>query len=79
LGGVGAFGLIVAGIVFGFTLGLFFALAMVALASGYVLYTTSAILHHYRTNQHVAASLALFAAIALMFWYVIRILMSMRR
>jgi FtsH-binding integral membrane protein len=73
-----AFGVIVAGIVFGFSLGLFFSLAMVALASGYVLYYTSNVLHHYRSDQHVAASLALFAAIALLFYYVLRVLMSLR-
>jgi FtsH-binding integral membrane protein len=72
----GALGLIFAGMLFGFNLGLFFSVAMVGLASGYVLYYTSNLIHHYRPNQHVAASLALFSAIALMFWYVVRILMS---
>ena len=52
-------------------------LAMVVLASGYILYDTSNILHHYRTNQHVAAALALFASVALLFWYVIRILIAL--
>jgi hypothetical protein len=36
-------------------------------------------LHHYHPDQHVAASLALFAVIALMFWYVLRILMRLNR
>jgi FtsH-binding integral membrane protein len=35
------------------------------------------VLHHYRTNQHVAASLALFASVALLFWYVLQLLMSL--
>jgi len=34
------------------------------------------VLHHYRTDQHVAAALALFAAVALMFWFIVRIFMS---
>ena len=34
-------------------------------------------LHPYRIGQHVAASLALFAAVALLFWYVLRLVMSM--
>jgi len=72
-------GAIVAGILFGFTLGLFFSLGMVALSGGYILYTTSQIMFHYRTNQHVAASLSLFASVALMFYYVLRIVMSMNR
>jgi uncharacterized protein len=51
---------------------------MVALISGYVLYYTSNVLHHYRTDQHVAASLALFSSIATLFWYILRIVMSSR-
>ncbi len=76
LGGLVAMGAIFAGIVMGFSLGLWFSVAMVALASGYILYDTSNVLHHYRTDQHVAASLALFASVVLLFWYVLRILMA---
>lgn len=67
---------IVLATIFGFHLGLLFMGLMVLLAAGYVLYTTSNILHEYGTHQHVAASLALFAAIALMFWYILQIFMS---
>lgn len=76
--GLVAIGIIVVSILFGFSLGSFFAGAMILLAGGYIVYTTSNILHHYNTNQHVAAALALFASIALMLWYVI-ILLSNRR
>ena len=80
VGGLVALGFIVASIMFGFTLGLFFCFAMVALASGYIIYQTSNVLHRFRTDQHVAAALALFAAVALLFWYILRIfLMSSRR
>ena len=75
LGGLLAIGIIIAGVIFGFSLGLFFSGAMVALACGYILYDTSNVLHHYQTNQHVAASLALFASVALLFYYVLRIMM----
>jgi FtsH-binding integral membrane protein len=71
-----ALGVIVAGVLLGFTLGVFFAFAMVALMSGYILYYTSNVLHHYRTDQHVAAALALFAAIATLFWWILRIVMA---
>lgn len=71
-----AMGSIVAGAIFGFHLGLLFSVLMVGLASGYVLYYTSNVLHHYRPDQHVAASLALFSAVALLFWYILRIFMS---
>ena len=77
IAGFAAMGVIVAGIVFGFSLGLWFSAIMVGLAAGYVLYYTSNVLFRYRTDQHVAASLALFAAIALMFWYVLRIVMAL--
>ena len=60
-------------------LGLWFSVAMVALACGFILCETSNVLHHYRTDQHVAASLALFASVALLFWYVLRILLASSR
>ncbi|MBV1859259.1 MAG: Bax inhibitor-1 family protein [Nannocystaceae bacterium] len=75
---VGALGLIVASILFGFQLGILFSIGMVVVACGYILYYTGNVLHHYRVNQHVAASLALFSAVALLFWYVLRIFMSRR-
>lgn len=76
IGFVVAFGVIVAAVVFDFQIGVFFMGAMIALAAGSVLYTTSNILHVYREDQHVAASLALFSSVALMFWYMIQFLMS---
>lgn len=76
IGGVVALGVIVASIVFGFELGTIFSGVMILFAAGCVLYTTSNILHVYREDQHVAASLALFSSIALMFWYVVQFLMS---
>lgn len=77
LGGWIALGVIVASVFVGFSLGLVFSAAMVAFAAGYILYDTSNVLHHYRIGQHVAAALALFASVALMFWYVLRIIMSL--
>jgi len=68
---------IVGSLIFGFSLGLVFSSAMALFAAGSVLYTTSNVLHHYRPGMHVAASLALFAGIALMFWYILQILMSL--
>jgi hypothetical protein len=75
LAGLVAMGVIVAGICFGFSLGLWFAGLMVALACGYILYDTSNVLHHYNTSQYVAASLALFSSVVLLFYYVLRIMM----
>lgn len=76
VGSVAAFGLILVGLFMGLSLGIWFSFAMVVLACGYILYDTSNVLHHYRTDQHVAASLALFAAVALLFWYVLRIVLA---
>ena len=77
-GGFAAMGLIVCAILFNFSLGPIFTYAMIAFACGHILYDTSNVLHHYRVGQHVAASLSLFASVALLFWYVLRIVMSSR-
>ncbi len=79
LGGFVALGLIIAGAFVGFNLGLVFSGAMVLLAAGAILYDTSKIIHHFSPGQHVAASLELFASVALMFWYVLRIMMRFSR
>jgi FtsH-binding integral membrane protein len=79
IGGFVALGLIVASILFGFNLGVIFAVAMVGLAAAAILYYTSNILRYYRTDQYVSASLTLFASVALMFYYVLWLLMSLRR
>ena len=69
-----ALGAIVAGTLFGFTLGLGFAVAMVGFCSAIIVYQTSNILHHYPTDRHVGASLALFSSIGMLFWYLFMIL-----
>lgn len=73
-----ALGVIVGSLLFGFALPtMLFAGAMIVLAAGYILYDTSNVLHHYRTDMHVAASLKLFASVALMFYYVLTFLLSL--
>ncbi|MDD5502388.1 MAG: Bax inhibitor-1 family protein [Candidatus Thermoplasmatota archaeon] len=79
IGSFVALGLIVCAVLFGFSLGLWFSAAMVVFAGIAVLYQTSAVLHQYQNSQYVAAALGLFAAIALMFWYILQILMGSRR
>lgn len=76
--GIAALLLIVAGVIFGFELGTFFSIAMIAFAGGAILYDTSNVLHHYPEDRHVGAALELFASVALMFWYVLRLLMMSR-
>jgi FtsH-binding integral membrane protein len=77
-GGIMAAALIVAGVVFGFQLGTYFSVAMVAFAGAAILYDTSNILHHYPEDRYVAAALELFASVALLLWYVLRLFMSRR-
>jgi FtsH-binding integral membrane protein len=71
IGGLLALGFIIAGAVFGFTLGNFFCFAMVGLASASIIYNTSNIMHRYNYTQHVAAALALFASVATLFYYIL--------
>ncbi len=52
---------------------------MVIFAAGAILYDTSNVMHHYSTHQYVAASLELFASVALLFWYVLQILLELSR
>ena len=77
-GGILALVLIVAGALFGLNLGVWFSVAMIALAGGAILYDTSNVLHHYPADRHVGAALELFASVALLFWYVLRLFMSRR-
>ncbi len=69
-----ALGLIIAGTLFGFNLGLWFSVGMVILASGSILYQTSNMVHKYSEDQYVGASLGLFASLMLLFWYILSIL-----
>ncbi|MEE8529137.1 MAG: Bax inhibitor-1 family protein [Gammaproteobacteria bacterium] len=67
---------IVGSLIFGFELGTWFSVAMIGFAGAAVLYDTSNILHHYPQDKYVAASMQLFASIAMMFWYILRLFMS---
>ncbi len=76
IGGFMALGFIVASAIFGFSLGSVFAFIMVGFAATSILYQTSNVLHQFNTRQHVAASLTLFASVALLFWYILTIFSS---
>jgi hypothetical protein len=67
---------IIGSVLFGFVLGTWFSVAMIGFAGAAVLYDTSNIIHHYPQDRYVAAALQLFASIAMMFWYVLRLLMA---
>lgn len=76
-GGFIAMGVIVVAMLAGLSLGVWFSVIMCAFAGASILYNTSNMIHHYRTDQYVAASMGLFASFALLLWYVVRILLSM--
>ncbi|MBD0830952.1 Bax inhibitor-1/YccA family protein [Aestuariibaculum sediminum] len=71
-----AIGLIIAGTLFGFNLGLWFSVGMCLLAAGSILYQTSNLVNNYSNDQYIPAALGLFASLMLLFWYVLRIFMS---
>jgi FtsH-binding integral membrane protein len=76
VGSFAAIGTIVAAMLFGFTLGVFFAGLMVLLAASSLLYQTSALMYQWQPNQHVAAALGLFASVMMMFYYILFFLMG---
>ncbi len=69
---------IVSSLIFGFQLGVGFSAIMVAFAGAAILYDTSNILHHYREEDHVAASLSLFASVMMLFYYVLMLFIQSR-
>ena len=71
-----AIGLIIAGTLFGFNLGLWFSVGMCLLAGGAILYQTSNLVNKYSTDDYIPAALGLFASLMLLFWYVLQIFMS---
>jgi FtsH-binding integral membrane protein len=71
-------GLGIIAMIFGFPstgLELLFCVAVVGLMAGYVLYDTSRIIHRCPTDAHVSAALAIYIDFAVMFVYILRILM----
>ena len=76
--GIVALVAIVAAVLFGFELGTWFSVAMIGVAGAAILYDTSNVIHHFPEDRYVAAALTLFASVALMFWYVLRLFMGSR-
>ena len=72
-GGVMALVLIVAAVLFGLELGVWFSLAMIGLAGGSILYQTQSIMRRYPEEAYVGAAVQLFASVMMLFWYVLRL------
>lgn len=77
-GGLVAVALIISSMIFGFSLGIYFSIGMVAFAGVAILYDTSNVLHHYGEDRYVAAALELFSSVAMLFYYVLMIFISRR-
>jgi FtsH-binding integral membrane protein len=69
---------IVGSLLFGFQLGVWFSVGMIAIAGASILYDTSNVLNHCSEDRYVAAALELFASVALLFYYVLRLMNSRR-
>jgi FtsH-binding integral membrane protein len=72
-------GVILASILFGFSLGALFCGFVILVMAGYILYQTSLVMSHFPPTGHVAAALMLFSTIATLFWYVLQLLMELNR
>lgn len=77
--GVSALVLIVAAVLFGFNLGVWFSLAMIVFAGAAILYQTQQVMQRYPAEAYVGAAVQLFASLMMLFWYVLRLLGQMRR
>lgn len=76
--GVSALLLIVAAVLFGFELGVWFSVGMIALAGASILYQTQNIVRRYPAEAYVGAAVQLFASVMMLFWYVLRLVSSRR-
>ncbi len=72
----GAMLLIVGALLFGWNLGVWFSVAMVALSGAAILYQTQNIIRNFPANAYVAAAVQLFGSVMIMFWYILRIFAS---
>ena len=71
-------GVAIASMIFGFQMGAIWFALVIILMAGYILYETSAIMRDFPPTYHVAAALMLFASVATLFIYVLRLLSSLR-
>jgi FtsH-binding integral membrane protein len=76
--GVLALVAIVLAVLTGNALGTWFSLAMIGFAGAAILYETQVILREVPPGRETAAAMALFSSLALLFWYVLRLLMDRR-
>ncbi len=71
-----AIGAIVIAMIFGIDLGFWFSIGMSVFAAAAILYETNKVKYKYECDQHVAASVGIFASVMLLFWYILNLLLS---
>lgn len=76
--GLSALALIVVAVLFGLSLGDWFSVAMIGLASASILFETQSMLRQMPPGRETAVAASLFSSLALLFWYVLRLVMSRR-
>ena len=69
---------LIAGWLFGFSMGIWISVGIVALCAGYILYYTSEILHRYPTTMAMSAAIILFTEVVLLFKHILILLMRSR-
>ncbi|MEX2503912.1 MAG: Bax inhibitor-1 family protein [Egicoccus sp.] len=74
-GGILALVAIVAAVLTGTVLGTLFIVAMIGFAGAAILYDTQKIYRNYPPGTEIIAAMQLFSSIALMFWYILQLLM----
>ncbi len=74
-GGVLALALIVGSVLFGTGLGTWFSVAMIGFAGAAILYSTQQVYRSYPPEAEIPAAMNLFSSLALLFWYVLQLLM----
>jgi FtsH-binding integral membrane protein len=75
----GVLGLVIAALIFGFSIALAYPIAVALIMCGYILYETSLIANYVRPTQHVAAALMLFTTVVMLFMQVLRLLAEANR
>ena len=77
-GGVVALIAIVGSVLFGVALGTWFSVAMIGFAGAAILYDTQRVYRSFPPQAVVPAAMHLFSSLALLFWYVLRLVMQRR-
>jgi FtsH-binding integral membrane protein len=78
IGSFALLGVILASLLFGFSLGALFCGFVILLLAGYILYQTTLVMSYFPPSGYVAGALMLFSTIATLFWYVLQLMMSLR-